>query len=237
MVDLSENETQTSEKNQGISRGRVTLIMEMFNFEQQKLLDDFLSDKIDISELLHCYKGTEGFDLENHYGHLLTVAKELGVRVVGGFVPSDICNKYVRSGKESAFNEIQRRLGLDPQFYVEGTEEHYRYFQGLLTGSMENINQKYRRIFPVQILRDSSLAYKIDNEVKKSKDPNSRVLAICGSGHVDYMFGVPERIPSDIPVLVLTSRSENDSLEEGVADFVYRYRETSFENRREFEHP
>ncbi|KAI8807533.1 hypothetical protein BJ742DRAFT_309696 [Cladochytrium replicatum] len=51
-----------------------------------------------------------------------------------------------------------------------------------------------RKIFPAQIIKDASMAHQICKAVRSG----SRVLAICGNGHAEYGFGVPERVLDDL---------------------------------------
>jgi uncharacterized iron-regulated protein len=48
-------------------------------------------------------------------------------------------------------------------------------------------------MFPAQIIKDASMANKV-NQLLKSADPLENFLVICGTGHMMYGFGVPERI-------------------------------------------
>ena len=80
------SQTQLLSTNASKGTSSVTVVMEMFNFQQQPLLDAYQADQISLDELSNKYKGTEGFALE-HYGYILEVAKKLGVKLVAGFVP------------------------------------------------------------------------------------------------------------------------------------------------------
>lgn len=215
--------TQTQLLSADHSKGvfSVTVVMEMFNHEQQPLLDAYLADEISLTELSNRYKGTEGFSLE-HYGYILEVSKTLGAKLKAGFVSKPFCRMIVNEGKTQALEKIEQTGGPPKEFYVDGSEDHYRYFQGLISGNLNKVVDKYRRIFPAQVLRDSAFAYTVMNIVQKSNG-HTRVLGICGSGHLDHKFGIPERISPEVPTYVLTSRARDDPVEQDVADCVYRY--------------
>ena len=95
-------------------------------------------------------------------------------------------------GKTQALEKIEQTGGPPKEFYVDGSEDHYQYFQGLISGDLDKVVDKYRRIFPAQILRDSAFAYTVMDIVQKS-DGKTKVLGICGSGHLDHRFGIPEK--------------------------------------------
>ena len=48
-------------------------------------------------------------------------------------------------------------------------------------------------MFPAQLIKDASMAYKV-NELLKSGAVDTTYYVICGTGHMQYGFGVPERI-------------------------------------------
>ena len=215
------SQTQPLSTNTSKGTASVTVVMEMFNFQQQPLLDAYQADQISLDELSNKYKGTEGFALE-HYGYILEVAKKLGVKLVAGFVSKPFCSMMVNEGKNHVLEKIEKSGGPPREFYVDGSEDHYRYFQGLISGNLDKVVDKYRRIFPAQILRDSAFAYTVMDIVQKSNG-QTRVLGICGSGHLDYKFGIPERISPEVPIYVLTSRAQDDPVEHNVADCIFQY--------------
>ena len=63
---------------------------------------------------------------------------------------------------------------------MNGSEDHYHYFQGLVNGNLDMTVNKYGEIFPAQVL-----------------------LGICGSGHLDYRFGITERTSPEVSTYVL----------------------------------
>lgn len=202
-------------------RQNIVLVLEMFNFQQQSLLDAFQNYKISITELDKKCKDTEGFAIMEHYGYLLDTARSLGIPVIAGFVPRPFCREIINNGKETTLKNIQKIGGPEKSFYVDGSEDHYRYFQGLISGNMDEVDDKYRKIFPAQILRDSFFAHTVTKIIETSE--NTKVVGICGSGHIDHGFGVPERISRKIPILLLTSRMKEDNIDPNVADFIYQY--------------
>lgn len=121
-----------------------------------------------------------------------------------------------------ALEKSEQTGGPPREFYVDGSEEHYRYFQGLISGNLDIVVNKCRRIFPAQVLRDSSFAYTIMDIVQKSEG-QTRILGICDSGHLDFKFGIPERTSPEVPTYVLTSRILDDPVESNVADCIYQY--------------
>lgn len=202
-------------------QNNLVVVLEMFNFQQQSLLDAYQNHQISLNELQEKYTGTEGFAIINHYGCILEAARTFGVRVVAGFTPRTLGRTIINEGKETTLRKIHKMGGPSEDFYIDGTESHYRYFQGLISGNMVNIQDKYRKIFPSQVLKDSYFAHTVSKIVDMSDEV--KVLGICGSGHIDYGYGAPERIANHIPTLLITSRMKDDPIETEAAHYIYQY--------------
>lgn len=235
----------------------VTLVLEMVNFEQQKFLDRFSSDQsYTPSDLQKDYDSTgkEAFNLEQHYGYLLLLARELGCKIRAGFLPK----QHARLAMSSNLSELKKAVSESyPEFDLDryfiqkpGSDEHYAYFESMIHGLSRRprpedigslITGQMKRIFPAQIIKDASMASAIDRVLKEAKDPAEvGVFGICGNGHSDYQYGVPERLDKglskpDGKAFVITSRStaevtsedkEGVDWDEEVADALYVYEST-----------
>lgn len=71
-------------------------------------------------------------------------------------------------------------------------------FESMITGrDMHNKQSpptdQFMKMFPAQIIKDASMAYKV-NELLKNSEADTTFYLICGSGHMQYGYGVPERI-------------------------------------------
>lgn len=79
-----------------------------------------------------------------------------------------------------------------------GSEEHYNYFESLISGrDMHNkatpATESVRKMFPAQVIKDSSMAYCV-SKLLKTQPTDSTFFVIMGNGHMGYGYGVPERI-------------------------------------------
>ncbi|KAJ3056168.1 hypothetical protein HK097_007892 [Rhizophlyctis rosea] len=214
----------------------VTLVLEMFNQTQQPLLDAFHSGKITSEQLCDAYEkdGEEGFPIRTHYGILLQTAKTLNVRVLGGFLPRSAARKCMGPGGEDAAISYAAENGWidqDTSKYIKGSAEHFKYFKSAITGEpytpptnpssdppTDEDDTGLLRIFPAQVIKDSSMSHVINNVLQSAPTLDCRVLAICGCGHGEYNFGVPERVflsgSFQMPITI-TCRSERQLLGEG----------------------
>ncbi len=212
--------------------GPLILGLEMFNVLQQALIDDYLQGIIDKDVLEREYqKGPEGFSLR-HYGQLLDLAKQLGVSVKGLIIPRNMASLVVRKGLD-ALKEHQEVFSLE-QDYIPGTKEHEDHFLSLIKDAapMMKAGFSHQRFFQAQVVKDSVMARSVVRALKDTRW-ESRILIITGSGHVDYRFGVPERVQKMLAnegveledVLITTQNQDQKLLKEKhgriIADYLF----------------
>jgi len=200
------------------SPGCVRVFLEHFSLEQQSILDKFITNKeMELSELQKEYNetGEEGFSMEK-YSSILEYARTQSekVKLVASFVPRRFAKDLVNEGEDFAHNklsEIDEKLGNYVKLnYQQGSENHYNLFESLISGrslnqhnfkDSESINieppsDRYRQIFPAQVFKDSVMAGVVAKHLQESKSIEDKFFIICGSGHLEYGFGVPERLDS-----------------------------------------
>ena len=192
---------------------KLRVVMEHFSIPMSPMLSKYSSGSISTKELMDEYNfiGTEGFDL-NPYIPLLESAKSLSkVEIYGGFIPRSFARLLMKEGKEKAIEEARRAGFIAPHETLEGTDQHYNFFESLLTGRNihqdphgEMVSDRFRKMFPAQIIKDASMAWCIYNLSRLDLKGDDRMLIVCGIGHMLYSHGVPERMianginPNDI---------------------------------------
>eukprot|EP01119_Soliformovum_irregulare_P007408 TRINITY_DN19819_c0_g1_i1.p1 TRINITY_DN19819_c0_g1~~TRINITY_DN19819_c0_g1_i1.p1 ORF type:complete len:217 (+),score=57.79 TRINITY_DN19819_c0_g1_i1:398-1048(+) len=169
--------------------------MEMFNLLHQKLLDDHLSGAINDDEFRHEYsQSKEGFNMQ-HYGLFPALAKELkNTQIMGGFIPRGIAREMSQEDDREQVL-VKHRHVFDPKDYIKGTDFHFNYFSKMMQSFNFNDpdGKKLHRFFNAQILKDSSMAWRIASLLKDLED-DSKIVVICGAAHCRYGLGVPERV-------------------------------------------
>jgi len=179
---------------------KVNVFLEHFNLEHQGLINSYLQNDIDEKELLAKYSeiGDEGHEVEK-YTPLLRYAKEnfTTVNVNGAFVPRKFAKMLVKEGEDSAYNAVISLGYMNEDEKLPGSENHYNFFDSLISGrdinSDQSVSERFRKIFPAQVLKDSVMASSVGRGIKTS-GANDKFLVIAGTGHIDYRFGVPERL-------------------------------------------
>jgi len=179
---------------------RINVFLEHFNLEHQPLIDSYLSDNIKEKELFEKYKetGDEGHDVEK-YINLLQYAKEnlTSVKINGSFVPRKFAKMLVKDGEETAYKAVVNLGYMKEEERIVGSDDHYNFFDSLISGrsltSEQEVSDRFKKIFPAQVLKDGVMASSIRKGVESSGQ-RDKFMVIAGSGHVDFRFGVPERL-------------------------------------------
>lgn len=117
------------------------------------------------------------------------------VDLISGFVPRRFARIFLHQGQQTALQLATQNGFLQNQDqFIPGSEEHYNYFESLITGRNINFDpspsENFRKIFPAQIFKDCVMA----SVISKHISDDVKVVVICGRGHCDYGFGVPERV-------------------------------------------
>ena len=103
----------------------------------------------------------------------------------------------VKEGEEMAYDAVVQLGYLQQEEKLAGSEDHYNFFDSLISGrdlnSDQEVSERFKKIFPAQVLKDSVMASSIRRGMERS-GLGDKFLVIAGSGHVDYRFGVPERL-------------------------------------------
>lgn len=221
---------------------KVTVVMEHFNIIQQSLLDDFARTGEAESLQAEYAKSSEGFHLDNTgYLPLLNLARELenvNSTIVAGFPPRQWARIVMRQGKEGlAQDEEVSQSGLLNSFDrwedLTVSTEHAAYISSSIGASKPALPSEVQQggLKAAQAFKDAVMAFTIDKQLEKSASldraasSDEVIVAICGSGHCEYDFGITERIRNcsreDILLLVCKPedgtfwrRGENDGKEE-----------------------
>ena len=175
----------------------IVLVCEYFNLTQAQVLTDFSNQKLNVTGLASAYaKSDENFDINGHLAPLLLLAKDKRVPIIAGFPPRGWARDFLEDG-EGVLSKLKNEFAFDrPEDTKPKDLEHEAYFESLLSDSApretvpDDEARKGARILPAQLLKDAVMAWSIDQQLAKGKI----VLALAGIGHMEYGFGIPERV-------------------------------------------
>ena len=196
--------------------GETVLVVEYFNLAQNQMLEDFMLKKIDLEELAKIYDtASEGFDMQ-HLTPILMLAQEKSIAVFAGFPPRGWARELLQD-REAVLARLKTQYGYDRESDLKALNwGHEAHFESLLSGQPPHQEapadgRRGQHIFAAQVLKDSVMAWVIDQQLRQGK----RVIAIAGTGHVEYSFGVMERVreaKKDEMLLLLTKTRTGSAL-------------------------
>ncbi|MGO9116987.1 MAG: ChaN family lipoprotein [Desulfomonilaceae bacterium] len=185
---------------------KLALGMEMFSTQQQAVLDRWVSGKQSINDLIR-ELGKEHWTNLKDYESVLTTARDLGIRVVGLNAPDDLVHKIAREGL----------AGLSPKEKASLPEdlEQIDPLNGRLLRLRLRVHKAFEaksldNIVLAQALRDATMARAVVEFLSSPKGKDAVMVVIAGSGHINYGFGIPERVKRrlDLPFrIILASES------------------------------
>ncbi len=174
--------------------GQVSLGMEMFNQEQQPVLDEWVAGKLSEKEFL---KRSDWYGVWaqnfSYYRDILNFARDHQVPVVGLNVSRQLRQKVAMT-ELSALDEATRaqlpEMDLNDRYQRAMTEAIYAdhsHGRNMLDGFLR-----------IQTLWDETMADNVAR-VMKDKPSGHRMVVMAGGNHVRYGFGIPRRVYRRLP--------------------------------------
>lgn len=215
-------------------RGISGLAMEMFTWEHQSRVDEWLQSTDPVSVLAHKLGAGAWTNLRD-YDPVLLKARDLGIPVICLNVPEQIVRRVARDGLESLSDAERELLPKD----IEPINPDYSRLLGMKLRVHRAFEGKsLTRIILSQALRDATMASNVVRFLKKNPHKNKPLLVIAGSGHLSYGFGIPERVKKHLDVsfrIILPSESGELKLSEAeqrqALDIDISHEDVKFINR------
>ena len=167
-----------------IKIGAKFLGVELFNYEQQRLIDSWVRGDIGWEELIKKYG--RGFNL-NVYASLLNLAKEHGLKIVGIMPPRKYASRVVREGLE-VIDGIAGSPVKSKDVWVSP-----KYRKTLLklfpkSGPMAKLNRE--SLVLAQAYKDTVLAKIVSEAIKRYGSG----VVVAGWAHVEIPGSAPTRL-------------------------------------------
>ncbi len=194
--------------------------MEMFSRESQPILDRWQTGNQSVADLI-MELGREHWTNLQDYEKVLTLARERHVPIVGLNARDTLVRKVAHAGLDGLTESEKREI-------PEGVEK-INPLQDRLLRLRLRVHKAFEkasldRIVLAQALRDETMAETVSGFLDSSEGKNRLMLVIAGSGHVNYGFGIPERVqrrnplphrivmPTESGELVLTEAEKRQSV-------------------------
>jgi uncharacterized iron-regulated protein len=168
----------------------IAIGMEMFQRPFQGALDDYVRGAVDEREFLKRseYFSRWGFDY-NLYKPILDFARAEKIPVVALNLRREIADKVSREGMDALTAEEKKDIPLQTDFSDSAYRDRLKQVFAEHKGSRE---MNFEFFYQAQVLWDETMAFSIDEYLKKN--PDRQMVVIAGSGHLAYGSGIPKRV-------------------------------------------
>jgi uncharacterized iron-regulated protein len=182
---------------------KLALGMEMFSFLQQPLLDHWQKNNEPLEHLIR-ELGTARWTNLKDYEEVLLLARELKISIVGLNAPDALVRKVARGGMEALSGSERELIPSDADrinpLYDRLLRLRLRVHKAFEKKSLD-------RIVLAQAVRDAVMAR---NVIRCLEGEERVLLVIAGSGHLNFGFGIPERVQQSVGLphrIILPSES------------------------------
>jgi len=160
--------------------------LEMFQKENQKSLDDWISGKIPEREFIPIFLENWGFRWEL-YRNIFLYARENKIPLVGLNVPQEITRKVGKTGFLSLTDE--ERMKLPPGVTCELDQEYMDHLVRIFhyKGSTD---KSFVYFCEAQVLWDQAMAWHLTEYIKNN--PERTVIVLAGAIHT-WKYGIPKQ--------------------------------------------
>ena len=181
---------------EGIARRRPNVIvaLEMFERDTQKLIDDYLSNKITEAEFLKDSRPWKNYQPD--YKPLIEFAKAKGWKVVAGNIPRRLASTVFKGGLETVgkLPETDRKFVAD-KFSCPSDDYFKRFTESMSEHPGDNSPKMdpamLDKMYQAQCIKDETMAESIAAAAQAA--PNSLVIHYNGAFHSDFQLGTAAR--------------------------------------------
>ncbi len=177
---------------------QVSLGMEMFNHEQQPVLDDWIAGTLSEKEFLkqaNWYSvWTQDF---SYYRDILLYARDHQIPVIGLNISKEFRRKIAMTAIDQLDAETRDKL---PE--MDFADPYQKAMAEAIFAGHSNGSKMLDSFLRVQTLWDEAMAETIVQELT-TRDAGQRMVVMAGGNHVRYGFGIPRRVHRRLPTSYL----------------------------------
>jgi uncharacterized iron-regulated protein len=186
---------------------KLALGMEMFTESQQTVLDTWQRGDKDVSSLMKELGHDQWTNLKE-YEPLLLFARKQRIPILGLNAASNLVRSVARNGLEGLSPEEKALVPPDLEQTINPLNDRllrlrlkvHKAFQG----------KGLDRVVLAQTLRDETMGRVVARFLDSPEGKGRIMMVVAGNGHMNYGFGIPERVRSRLNVpyrIVLASDS------------------------------
>jgi uncharacterized iron-regulated protein len=191
----------------------LALGMEMFSRDQQEVLDWWQSGTEDITALIRKLGSKHWTNLQD-YAAVLYFARNAKIPIIGLNAPDDLIRKIAREGLSGLTDEQRRSL---PQGFDKINPAYDKLLRLRLRVHRAFHEKSLDNVVLAQAVRDAIMAQGVISFLESERGKDAGMIVIAGSGHINYGFGIPERVQEHLRYterIILASESGELKLSE-----------------------
>lgn len=171
--------------------------LEMFSTEQRSTLDEWSGSERNVEELSRKL-GPERWTNLQDYAEILKFARQIRAPILGLNAPDSIVRKVAREGLGSLSVEERQSIPSD----VEDINPQYEKLLRLKLRVHKSFQgKKLEKIILAHAVRDAVMAKGITDFMSSEAGAGKCMVVIAGGGHLNYGFGIPERVNRKIQLV------------------------------------
>ena len=173
----------------------LALGMEQLEARNQPEVDRFNRGELDFDGLAKAIDWQKQWGNYEQYRAICEFAQRSGIPIKGLNAPKDVIRAVGRGGLRSLSSEQRKQLPRS----IELKDPVYEKLMNILLSVHASMDPKMlRSIFEAQVARDETMAQNIAEAYGDTKSPRT-VVVLCGSGHVRFGLGTPDRVRRRLP--------------------------------------
>lgn len=168
----------------------------MVGFEQfyrghNGLLNRYVGGDISLESLLKLTEWEKTWGYEAHlYIPIFEYCRQHGIPMRGLNVPQQFVWQVSATGLNGLPDPLKKFLPTDMDF---SNNDHFEHFVNMIQQGHGVVDKsKVNRYYEVQVLWEEWMSESVASYLKLN--PNSRMVTLVGSGHVEGRYGIPDRV-------------------------------------------
>lgn len=170
--------------------------MEMFSIEHRSALNQWMQEGSGIDELAKRL-GPERWNNLKDYAEILKYAVEIKAPLIGLNAPDALVRKVARQGLEGLSDAERKDI---PSDLTDINPQYEKLLRLKLRVHKSFQTRKLDSIILAQALRDAVMAKSIVEFLNSESGSGKTMVVIAGGGHLNYGFGIPERVSRHLDV-------------------------------------
>ncbi len=199
-------------------RGKpVAIGMEFFQQPFQDQLDAYVAGDLSEVELLRETQYFERWRFDYRlYRPILNYAREHGLPLIALNLPREITDKVGDGGIASLSPE---EAALIPQEIERDAPDYRAHLEAIFAMHPKSEDAAFEHFLEVQLLWDEGMAERAARWLQEN--PDSQLIVLAGSGHLEYGRGIPARLQRrlDVPMSIVINGQQRP-LDPEIADFL-----------------